>query len=78
MDNMNNPFQEYLGQNKELEELNQELDQLITDLLYAGLRALSADEKVIHLTEKLVENGCPPVAILKTMIDINMEEKKHE
>ena len=76
---MNNPFEQYIHNDDSVSEIdmndiNQALDQLMEGLLDAILRATHADERLISLLHKLIANGCPPDALMKTLLEMGKED----
>lgn len=80
MDNTNNPFSEYMKDDNEtaLQEFKAFVGGMEKRLLLDGLKILGMPQEVMVIFEKLIENGCPPIAIVKTLSQLTPEDFKDD
>ena len=86
---MNDPFAEFRKYMTESDDCDQEIIQHLKEtaqemtnkfeqeLLLELMKISGADEKVLHVFDMLMQNGCPVSAIIKTIIALG-EAESHE
>lgn len=75
---MNDPFREYMQKSQLSDKVQEILDETEKRLVIEVLKLAEIPPEVMRIFVKLIENGCPVSAIVKTFSDLGKEEEEEE
>lgn len=75
---MNDPFREYMQKSQLSDKVQEMLEETEKRLFIEVLKLAEIPPGMMKMLVKLVENGCPVSAIVKTFLDLGKEEKEEE